>query len=61
MATFDKKTNTLTIDDNENDRWIRTLPGFEGELEIHAALSKKLKKQKRTMKVIKKKRNANKD
>lgn len=38
---------TLTIDTEENDDWMKQLPGYKDELTIHKKLSKKSKKSKK--------------
>jgi len=36
-----KPTSTIVIDSEENDDWMKSLPGYQDEVAIHEALAKK--------------------
>lgn len=52
-----EQVRTIVIDSEENDDWMKTLPGYQDEVRIHEELARKYaqRNKKKVVKVSKKK------
>lgn len=43
-----KSTTTITINSEEEDDWMKSLPGYKDEVRLHEELRNKIKRDKRS-------------